>query len=284
MVTYRDAFAKAVKKLDEAGVESSAFNCAELLGSVLGEDCRSSRFSQLMETEAAEDKLCELDALLDRRISGEPLQYIIGEWEFYGVPIKVGRGVLIPRQDTETLIDITAAKWRGKKSLTVIDLCSGSGCIACALAKTLDCAEIYCVEKSEDAAKYLNENLAMNGVNAKVIIADVTDLDVVGTLPQADIIICNPPYLSDEDMQELQQEVTYEPREALYGGEDGLDFYRSITRLWKDKLKSGGMLCYEIGIEQEDEVMLMLIRHGLTDVRCREDLRGIVRCVFGFKV
>jgi release factor glutamine methyltransferase len=283
MVTYRDVFADTVRRLESAGVDDAPFNAAELMGSVLGADCRSSRFAQLMEETAEPEKLTALDSLTDRRISGEPLQYIIGEWEFYGVPIKVGRGVLIPRQDTEALIDITAVKWRGKKSLTVIDLCSGSGCIACALAKTLDCEKIICVEKSEQAAEYLKENLALNHVSADVIIGDVTDPDIISTVPQADIIICNPPYLSDEDMADLQQEVTYEPREALYGGADGLEFYRSITRLWKDKLRSGAMLCYEIGIGQEDDVMLMLIRHGLTNVRCREDLRGIVRCVFGFK-
>ena len=110
---------------------------------------------------------------------------------------------------------------------------------------------------------------------------DVTDEKLVEDMPEADLIVCNPPYLTTDDMDALQREVTFEPAEALFGGEDGLDFYREIVRKWKKKLKSGGVMLFEIGIGQEDEVMRLMIQHGFKNVRCRKDLCGVYRCVSG---
>lgn len=280
--TYRELLAQGEEKLRKAKVEDVKLNAAELLAKAMESDCRGTDFSVSLDDKAEKPVCDSFNAMIERRINGEPLQYLIGEWEFYGLTLKVGAGTLIPRQDTETIVDLVIDKYKNSDSLSVIDLCSGTGCIGIALEKNLRCDKVFCVEKSEKAAEYLKENLRLNGSRAELILGDVLDKKVLEKLSQADIIVCNPPYLTKEDMENLQKEVSFEPAEALFGGEDGLDFYRSITRIWKSKLKDGGMLIYEIGIGQEDEVMRMLIQHGFENVRCRKDLCGINRCVFGF--
>ena len=164
----------------------------------------------------------------------------------------------------------------------IIDLCSGSGCIALALEKELKASSVYAVEKSEAAAAYLNENISLNHSGVTLTLGDCLDSGVISSLPCADIIVCNPPYLTAEDMRSLQTEVTYEPRDALFGGDDGLDFYRDITRAYKHKLNQGGMLAFEVGHTQAEEVMEILIQAGLRDVRAYNDYCGIKRAVIGF--
>ena len=133
------------------------------------------------------------------------------------------------------------------------------------------------MEKSEKAAEYLRENISLNGSGAEIVMGDVTDEKLVEDMPEADLYsVQSPPYLTTEDMVALQREVTFEPAEALFGGEDGLDFYREIVRKWKKSLKSGGVMLFEIGIGQEDEVMRLMIQHGFKNVRCRKDF---VRCL-----
>ena len=280
--TYRKILEEGAKLLETAGTENFQFEAAELMGKALGEDCRSERYRKRLDDPSDAKLRDKFFEYCERRKKGEPLQYIIGEWEFYGITFKVGEGVLIPRQDTETVVETVIKKMSGKENLVLTDLCSGSGCIAVSLEKNLSCKKVICVEKSDKAAEYLAENIKLNNSCAEVVKGDVLDDSTAEKLPAADIIVCNPPYLTAEDMKNLQKEVSFEPETALYGGEDGLDFYRNITRIWKSKLKEGGMLAYEIGINQEDEVMRILIQHGFENVRCRTDLCGINRCVFGF--
>lgn len=281
VMTYREMLAHAEQQLCENGIENAAFDCRELLAKAV--DKSVSQLSVYMGEKAEDPVNAEFSALLERRIKGEPLQYILGEWEFYGLTFKVGEGVLIPRQDTETLVELVINKHKNSDSLTLVDLCSGSGCIPVALEKYLSCESIYAVEKSEKAMKYLDENIRLNASKVKSLQGDILDTSVIEMLPEADIITCNPPYLTSRDMNELQKEVTFEPEEALFGGDDGLDFYRAVTRLWKDKLKQGGMLIYEIGMGQEHEVMQIMIQHGFENVRCKPDACGIMRCVMGTK-
>ncbi len=282
MVTCRELLDDKIHLFTERGIENAAFELSELLGMVLGVDCRSAEYVQALGEEASDDVRQRLSELTARRISGEPLQYILGEWEFYGLPIKVGRGVLIPRQDTETLIDVIQGKLIGRNNLTAIDVCSGSGCIACAISNRLDCQKVYCVEKSDDAVPYLRENLSRHCADYEIIQADALLEETVNRLPDADLIVCNPPYLSMNDMEQLQTEVSFEPEMALYGGEDGLDFCRDFIRLWAHKLRPTGMMIVEIGIGQEEEVAMMMVQHGLVDIRWRKDMCGINRCVYGF--
>lgn len=221
------------------------------------------------------------DNIAYKRIKGEPLQYLLGEWEFYGMPFCVGKGVLIPRQDTETLVEAVIEAAKKINSPRMIDLCSGSGCIACAAAKNIESAKVYALEKHEKAIGYLNKNIALNNVNVTVIEADV--LSEKTEVSDFDIIVCNPPYLSADDMKSLQREVAFEPEEALFGGNDGLYFYREITRIWQSRLKPGGIMAYEIGIGQENDVRKIMSGYNFKNIEFIKDLPGIIRVVKGEK-
>lgn len=218
-----------------------------------------------------------------RRISGEPLQYLLGKWEFFGLPFYVGPGVLIPRQDTETLVETAIELSRNFNKPKIIDLCSGSGCIACAVSFHVKDANVYALEKSERAIGYLNKNIELNESKITVIQADVFKPKAVLEYGKFDIIVCNPPYLTAKDMDSLQTEVTFEPTEALFGGNDGLNFYRKITELWKNLLNDGGILAYEIGMGQENDVSDIMIKNGFTNILFVKDLSGITRVVKGEK-
>lgn len=279
--TYNEIIQSLCQKLEGAGVENALWEARELAGAALGFNCRGS-FDGELAADTDQIKRCAL--LLARRLRGEPLQYIIGEWDFYGETFAVGEGVLIPRADTETLVDEAVKLLRGKQGLTVIDLCAGSGCIGITLERLLDCDKVFCVEKYAPAMSFLERNIKRQGSAVKSVSADVLDESAPALLPEADLLISNPPYINAADMSRLQREVRFEPTEALFGGEDGFDFYRTIVRLWKDRLKEGGIMMFEIGAGQEQEVMEMMIQSGLKDVRARRDMAGIYRCVIGRRI
>lgn len=233
------------------------------------------------EKELTESQMQILNELMRRRISHEPLQYIIGEWDFYDKTFCVGEGVLIPRPDTEILVEKCIEDNKDNEDLILIDLCAGSGCIGLTLEDKLSLKELYMVEKSGEAYEYLKKNSENFGSHAKLILGDIFDEEVIKTLPSADMITCNPPYLNVTDMTPgvLQEEVSFEPFEALYGGEDGLEYYRKTARLYKNKLKESGKIYFEIGIGQEEEVMRILIQNGYTNVRKKKDYSGIYRVI-----
>ncbi len=281
--SYAQLLKSAAQDLAKAGVEDELLNARELLGKVLGCGCRGAEFEKQLQQQASESTEQQFEQLCKRRISGEPLQYLIGEWEFYGLTFKVGEGVLIPRQDTETLVDTVLKKAPRDRALTVVDLCSGSGCIGIALEKNLDCEKVIGVEISDKACEYLKQNITLNNSAMQIVQGDVTNAETAEMLPAADIITANPPYLTCEDMKVLQKEVAFEPESALFGGEDGLDFYRHILINFKDRLRTGGLIAFEIGIGMEDDVMTMLVRHGFENVRVHKDLCGVFRCITGAK-
>lgn len=227
------------------------------------------------------DKEAAILDMVDKRISGMPLQYILGEWEFWGLPIKVGEGVLIPRPDTETLIEdiLEIVGKSGMKSPKISDLCSGSGCIALALKKEIPTAEVYAVELSEKALVYLKQNVELNKSEINIIKGDVLSTKTAQMLTELDIIASNPPYLTAQDMAELQVEVQKEPETALFGGADGLDFYRAMTPLWRKSLKVGGYLCYEFGMGQEKDIEKIMRENRFTDIKFSRDGGGIIRTV-----
>ncbi len=228
-----------------------------------------------------------------KRALGYPLQYILGRWEFYGMPFMVGEGVLIPRPDTETLAEevIKRINAMGLNAPRIIDLCSGSGCIAVAAAKNIRGAVVYAAELSGDAFPYLSQNVRLNGANVRLIRGDVMNGALMdnfrngetGETNYFDCIVSNPPYLTDKEMHSLQTEVTYEPDIALYGGIDGLNFYRVISCLWKEVLRDGGLLIFEIGSEQEGAVKNILSDNGFEDIFSVRDAGGNVRVAGGYK-
>lgn len=283
MSIYAQLLKNAVSGFESKGVEDARNNARELLAKALGCSCRDAAFEQRLSEQAQTDAANEFEELCKRRMNGEPLQYLIGEWEFYGLTFKVGRGVLIPRQDTETLIDTVLKKADRDKKVTVVDLCAGSGCIGIVLEKYLNCEKVFAVELSDEAMAYLEENIRLNKSGVVAVKGDVTDRKTADALPMADILVSNPPYLTAQDMRELQTEVTFEPESALFGGEDGLDIYRQILINFKHRLKQGGLAVFEIGAGMEEDVMTMLVRHGFENVRAVKDACGIFRCVAGFK-
>lgn len=216
-----------------------------------------------------------------KRSKGYPLQYILGEWEFYGLPFIVGEGVLIPRSDTETLVNcvVEYAKKRENKNLKIVDLCSGSGCIAITLKNLLPECDIYAIEKSDKALYYLHKNVELNNKLINVLKDDV--LNPKTDLSDFDVIVSNPPYLTKEDMDNLQLEVSYEPDMALYGEDDGLYFYRVIPKIWTNRLNKNGLLAFEIGQNQHDDVGKILLENGYNSICKKRDLCDIIRVVSG---
>ena len=232
----------------------------------------------LMNRSIELDDACqaELDTLVKRRLDHEPLQYLLGEWSFYGRSFLVGEGVLIPRPDTEILAETVLSFLQDREGpLRVLELCGGSGCLAATIALEQPRARVWSVEKSPEAFSYLTRNCERLRADVCCVAGDALDLGVVEG--DFDCILSNPPYLSARDMAELSPEVQREPFMALYGEEDGLFFYRELTRLWEKRLKPGGMLAYEIGMGQQDDVADILTRHELTDVCQVRDYGGIIR-------
>ncbi len=281
MVSRKELFESCRSDMESADIDTARFDTLCMFQDVLKETVPMLRPDETVPDEAEET----LRNMTKRRCQGEPLQYILGEWEFYGLPFKVGEGVLIPRPDTETLVDqvIDICRERGLSSPRIADLCSGSGCIAVALKKQLPEAEIWAVEISDKAYGYLCENTALNGTDIHTVKADVLKKETAGMFSGLDIIVSNPPYLTSEEMNDLQREVACEPGLALFGGSDGLGFYRAISQLWRRSLKNDGVIAFEFGMDQHDQVASILSDSGFSCPKIRRDTQGIIRTVSAVK-
>lgn len=277
MVAVKFLYNKAKEELDKAGISDPAFNSMCLIEKVFNVNK-----AQLMaENITADDKKgAEFLTLLGRRLSGEPLQYILGEWEFYGYTFKVGKGVLIPRDDTEVLLRLSLDFLKDKQNARVLDLCSGSGALAVAIAKETD-AEVYALEKSAEALPYLCENININKANIEVVAGDVFYCADEFMDKSFDLIISNPPYIITDEIDTLQKEISFEPKTALDGGADGLKFYRGIIKDYTSKLKSGGMIAFEIGEGQFEDVKTLMENADVKNIDYKLDLGGIQRVVYG---
>lgn len=280
MVTYRDLYSNTKSFLKICGIESHRFEASLLIKKATGIDKQSLAING--DAYANAKQISELSKMLEMRKNREPLQYILGEWEFFGLNFKVGKGVLIPRQDSETIVEAVIEK--KIDSPIICDLCSGSGCIAIALEKNIPNSKCYAVEISQDAIKYLKQNIEENFSLVNIIQSDVLNEKTLGEVPKCDVITANPPYLTEQDMQSLQAEVAFEPSLALFGGDDGLWFYRGISALWKSRLKDGGRIFFEVGIGQENDVAEILAENSFVNIEYKKDLCGIIRVVSGEKL
>ena len=222
------------------------------------------------------------ERMLKKRLSGEPLQYILGEWEFFGLTFKVGPGVLIPRPDTEVVVETALKLLKGQSKPRVVDVCAGSGCIGIALAVHSG-ALVTFIEKSREAIRFLKENVALNRVNAQIVECDVLQSPDFGTEEPIDLIVSNPPYIRSDVIGSLSVEVQKEPKMALDGGEDGLKFYRGITQKAAADLKESGHLVFEIGFDQAEEVSEILRLNGFKNIKIVKDYGGNDRVVYGTK-
>jgi len=229
-----------------------------------------------------ENKTNTLDLMLKKRADGYPLQYIIGEWDFFGLTFIVGEGVLIPRPETEKLVELALSH---TKSGLCADLFSGSGCVGIALAKN---SSIRCssIEYSEKAFKYLNMNIKSHSVQEKVkgICADVLDFELINSFNDEsfELILANPPYIPKKDKVFLQREVLFEPDEALFANENGLYFYNQTLKRWRNKLKPNGMIAFEIGINQHEQVCEIFVNNNFSP-KVLKDFAGIERIVYAVK-
>jgi release factor glutamine methyltransferase len=227
-----------------------------------------------------EDISKKIDEFAERRAKGEPIQYIIGYVEFMGIRINVGKGVLIPRPETELLVEEAIKQLRqltvyGSR-LKILDICTGSGCIAIALAKHFPEAIIYGIDTSEIAINYAIRNAKENNIkNINFLKGDL--FEPVKNM-RFDCITSNPPYIKREDIKKLQREIReYEPLEALDGGEDGLDYYRRILKEAPNHLKEKGIIILEIGFNQTKDVLLTANKAGFSAVSFVKDYSGIER-------
>lgn len=283
MVTIGELYTNLKSVLRLMNIDTYAFEAKLIIEKAF--DSELPRILMNRDSAVPEIILDNIQDMTEKRKKGFPIQYILGEWEFYGYKFKVGEGVLIPRQDTETLIDyvLDICRKNNMKSPKIIDLCSGTGCIAITLKKEIPDSEIYALENSGIALEYLEYNAKLNQADIKIMEADVLENKYTDNFKDFDIIVSNPPYLTRQDMRELQPEVRFEPITALYAGEDGLYFYQQITPLWKKILKSGGMIVYEIGMNQHESVSDILKSDNFNQTEFIKDTAGIIRVVSGVK-
>ena len=231
----------------------------------------------------ATDKTCfAMSEAVTRVLAGEPLAYVLGQWEFYGLPLQVNRDVLIPRDDTcaVTQLAIKQALFLDA-SPRILDLCTGTGCIGIAIASRVKDAKVTCADLSKEALAVAKKNVTLNKLTGRVSCMQADAMaDPNPFLGKFDMIVSNPPYITAAEMEELPDSVkNYEPHMALYGGTDGLDFYRSIAEKYAKALKPGGYLCFEFGMGQGDAVCEILQKNGYTVLERSRDYNDRERAV-----
>ncbi|MCR5637170.1 MAG: peptide chain release factor N(5)-glutamine methyltransferase [Clostridiales bacterium] len=282
-MTYRDLYNEAKSELKAANIEAYEYETSALIEYIFGLNKTSLiiRYDDNIYNEAL---IRDFLKCLKRRICGEPLQYITGYTDFYGRRFFVGKGVLIPRFDTEVLIDEVLSRLNKTENPNVIDLCSGSGAIAITLSKELENGAFYAAELSDDACRYLDMNKRANSAqNVNLIKGDIFNIHQNFENGFFDAIVSNPPYIKTSEIPTLDAAVLCEPKMALDGGEDGMMFYREIIRKWTDKLKKGGLIALEIDEGQQNAIEKQLVLFGYTEIKTQKDLQGLTRVISAIK-
>ena len=275
-----EAYNKTKKELEAAGIEDYVFEAKQIIKHITG--FSNSEILMNYTNRLTEFQSNNLTAIIKQRAIRYPLQYIFGEWAFYGREFFVGPGVLVPRADTETLVEVCLKYLKNSESPAVLDLCAGSGCIGITLALERADASVTLVEKFPEAARYAERNIKRHGTdNVTLICGDV--LNGAANDKEYELIVSNPPYVPKNEMETVSPEVHYEPETALFGGEDGLDFYRAVITEYKKALKAGGMLAFEVGAGEAAAVEALLRNAGLKEINTENDLGGICRAVYGIK-
>ena len=283
-ITYNNLYLDIRNRLKKEGCVGASLEARELVccgsGKTKEEFFRDAALYVSPETEKA------IQALVERHLGGEPVAYLIGEWEFYGLPLDVSEAVLIPRPDTEVLCEQAINFVKDLGECRVLDLCAGTGCIGLAIAANAPKSRVLLGDISDGAVRICRQNIRRNGLTGQVT---VMNMDALQPPPKAigefQCIVSNPPYIPRADIETLDDSVkNFEPYLALCGGEDGFDFYTSIIRRWKDALVLGGRLYFEVGIGQADIVLRMMRAEGFGDLEIVPDLQGIPRVVYGTKI
>lgn len=275
-MTFGEWIAAARAELERAGNPDAQVDARLLVCGLC--DLAPGRLAGICGQEMPAALHAELERRLDRRLSGEPLQYIEGAAYFMGLKFAVDSRVLIPRQDTETLCEQALTFLRGYTGAEVLDLCTGSGAIAISVARLQPGLRVTATDMSSDALSVASENAHLNGVYVRFMQGDLFE-PVAGE--RFDAILCNPPYLTADDMVHLQTEVACEPRMALFGGEDGLMFYRRLAHEVYGHLKPGGYALFEVGEGQAAEVLRLMSENAMCAASGTvKDLPGVERVVW----
>ena len=273
-MNYRKLYETGKDRLEKAGIQEAALDARLLLEEV----CRTDRNTLLVHGDRAvtEEEETQFRIFIEKRSTHEPLQQITGWQEFMGLRFSVTEDVLVPRQDTETLVEEVMRYLRD--GMEILDVCTGSGCILLSLLRYSNgCRGVGC-DISEKALAVAGQNAKELGISAQFIQSDLFE-SIEGRF---EYIVSNPPYIRKDMIPTLMEEVRdHEPLIALDGGEDGLDFYRKITREATEHLYSGGMLFFEIGYDQGEAVKLLMEEEGYEEVTVSQDLAGLDRVVYG---
>ncbi len=280
--TYNNLYLNARARLKRAGIESAQLEARELVCAAAGKS--REHFYRDLQLYVSAELERRVEDMVRRRMAGEPVAYIIGEWEFYGLTLDVTPDVLIPRIDTELLAERGILKARESgEGARVMDLCAGSGCVGLAVASNAPGCRVILGELSEGALRVCKQNVRRCRLNARVTCLSV---DVRQPPPAAlwdfDVIVCNPPYIPAGDIPGLDPSVRdYEPLLALDGGADGLDFYRLVADRWRSALRLDGTMIFEVGLGQAPAVKGIMLENGFRDIRISADTQGILRVVEG---
>lgn len=280
-VTYNNLYLDIRQQLKKAGVEAATLEARELV--CFGTGKSREELSRDGGLYASPELECRVRDLVNRHLAGEPVAYLIGEWEFYGLPLDISKDVLIPRPDTEVLVEHAVSYCDILPECRILDLCAGSGCIGLAMASQLPNSRVVLGEYSDAALKICRQNIRRNNLTGRVVpIQADARCTPERALGEFDCIVSNPPYIPRGDIAGLDVSVRdYEPHLALDGGEDGLDFYHSISEKWKAALCPGGRIYFEVGIGQADSVLRIMRAQGFGDIQVIKDHHEIPRVVFG---
>jgi len=264
--------------LSERGIESARNDAKELL--YYSFELSNEKYAIEKNEPCDEARLELFKSLCKKRALGYPLQYILGSCDFYGCKFYVDEGCLIPREETELIVK--TALELNIENCYFADICTGSGCIGISYALQNPSASGILLDVSSDALRVAEKNACLHKVSGRV---NVAKFDVFcDELPDGlSLIMSNPPYINAHDMNVLQKEVLCEPRIALFGGEDGLDFYKAICKKHFHRLKDGGYIVFEVGYDQAESVSALLLSEGAEDIQIFTDLYGVKRAVLGKK-
>lgn len=278
--TYNDLYLETRRVFKDHGIE--AFNLEARLVVAHAANKSTEAFFRDLRLYSSDETETKVRELVARRLEGEPVAYVTGTWEFYGLPLIIEPSVLIPRVDSEVLAETAIDTLMGRKmDARVLDLCCGSGCLGCAIAYELPAARVVMADINPEALAVSKKNVALNGLGHRVICVEA---DALAPPPMMmgsyDLIVCNPPYIPSGDIAGLDKSVReFEPLLALDGGEDGLDFYRAVVRHWKPLLREGATLLFEVGVGQAEAVKQIMRLGGFRAVAGVYDTLGIERVI-----
>jgi len=279
-MTLRQLVDLSVSRLCGARLDNPRGDAVEIIKKAAR--LNETRFLLSQNDDCSPDIINAVENMVSQRLSGEPIQYILGEWTFCGLDFKVGKGVLIPRPETEFIVYKALDIIKNIDSPIVLDLCTGSGCIGISIAvNNLNC-RVYIADAFDSALDYAKENVLLNKAeNVNVIKYDIFDGFSPEVFPAPDIIVSNPPYIPASEMSSLQTEVHFEPESALNGGADGLDFYRCLADKWLPYINEDGAFIFESGEDQPHVICSMI--NGFSKVDIQTDIFSVERFVVGYK-